>query len=426
MYQNRNILKGNILTIVKYKMPNQNIDSLIQDIRKDFPILKTGVIYFDNAATSQRPKPVIESLKEFMENENANINRSVHTLSEKAMLHFNESRKIIADFINAEENEIVFTKNATEAFNLLAYTIKEIIPKGKDEIILSEMEHHSNLVPWQEFAKRYNFKLKFIKITKDFELDIEDYKTKLSDKTAIVSITHISNVLGTINPVKEIVELAKKHNVITIIDASQSAPNLKINVKNLDCDFLIFSCHKVLGPTGVGTLYGKYELLKKLPPFNFGGGMIKSVTFEKAEYLDPPEKFEAGTQNIGEVIASAEAIKYLNKIGIKNVEEISSYLYNYAVENLKKIENIEIYNPGKGKSVDIISFNLKGIHCHDVASILNEDKIAIRAGHHCAMPLMKVLKVNGVCRVSFSVFNTREEIDHLIISLKKCQEVFNK
>ncbi|MEK6891270.1 MAG: cysteine desulfurase, partial [Nanoarchaeota archaeon] len=359
-------------------MTNQNINNLIQSIRKDFPILKTGVIYLDNAATSQRPKQVIDSLKYFMENENANINRSVYTLSEKAMLHFNESRKIIADFINAQENEIVFTKNATEAFNLLAYTLPQILEKGKNEIILSEMEHHSNLVPWQEIAKKYDLKLKFIKITKNYELDIEDYKSKLSDKTAIVSITHVSNVLGTINPVKEIVELAKKYNAITIIDASQSAPNLKIDVKNLNCDFLIFSNHKVLGPTGVGTLYGKYELLKKLPPFNFGGGMIKSVTFEKAEYLDPPEKFEAGTQNIGEVIASAEAIKYLNNLGMEKINKISEYLYDYAMEELNKIEGIEIYNPGQGKSVDIISFNLKGIHCHDVASILNEDKIAIR------------------------------------------------
>ncbi|MEK6890789.1 MAG: cysteine desulfurase, partial [Nanoarchaeota archaeon] len=342
------------------------------------------------------------------------------------MLHFNESRKIIADFINAQENEIVFTKNATEAFNLLAYTIKEIIPKGKDEIILSEMEHHSNIVPWQEFAKRHNFKLKFVKITKNFELDIDDYKSKLSDKTAIVSITHVSNVLGTINPIKEIVELAKKHNAITIIDASQSAPNLKINVKNLDCDFLIFSSHKVLGPTGVGVLYGKYNLLEKLPPFNFGGGMIKSVTFEKSTYADPPERFEAGTQNVGEVIASAEAIKYLNNLGIENINKISEYLYDYAIKELTKIQGIKIYNPGKEKSVDIISFNLDRIHCHDVASILNDYKIAIRAGHHCAMPLMSILGVNGVCRVSFSVFNTREEVDKLIEALKKCQEVFNK
>ncbi len=407
-------------------MSNQNTDNLIQQLRKDFPILKTGVIYLDNAATSQRPKQVIDSLKYFMENENANINRSVYTLSEKAMLHFNESRKIIADFINAQENEIVFTKNATEAFNLLAYTLPQILEKEKNEIVLTEMEHHSNIVPWQEIAKKYNLILKFVKITKNFELDIEDYKTKLSDKTAIVSITHVSNVLGTINPVKEIVELAKKHNAITIIDASQSAPNLKINVKNLDCDFLIFSCHKVLGPTGVGVLYGKYELLKKLPPFMLGGGMIKSVTFEKAEYLDPPEKFEAGTQNIGEVIASAEAIKYINNIGMDNINKISEYLYDYAMEELNKINNIEIYNSGKGKSVDIISFNLKDIHCHDVASILNDYKIAIRAGHHCAMPLMSILGVNGVCRVSFSVFNTRKEVDKLIIALKKCQEVFKK
>lgn len=401
-------------------------EKLINELRKDFPILKTGVIYLDNAATSQRPKAVIESLKNFMENENANINRSVHTLSEKAMKHFNESRKVIADFINAEDNEIVFTKNATEAFNLLAYTIKEIIPKEKNEIILSEMEHHSNLVPWQEFAKKYNFKLKFIKITDDFELNLDDYKSKLSDKTAIVSIVHVSNVLGTINPIEKIIKQAKEYKAITIIDASQSAPNIPINVKELDCDFLIFSNHKVLGPTGIGTLYGKYELLKKLPPFNFGGGMIKSVSLEKTTYLDPPERFEAGTQNISETIGSAEAIKYINNLGMENMNKISEYLYDYAMEKLKTINGIEIYNPGKGKSVDIISFNLKGIHCHDVASILNDYKIAIRAGHHCAMPLMDVLKVSGVCRVSFSVFNTREEIDQLIIGLKKCQEVFNK
>lgn len=401
-------------------------EKLIQQLREDFPILKTGVIYLDNAATTQKPKNVIEKIKSFYEKENANIHRGLYSLSENATKEYERSRKIIAKFVNAKENEIVFTKGTTESINLLAYTIHEIIPKNKNEIVLTELEHHSNIVPWQEFAKRHNFKLKFIKITDDFELDLDDFKSKLSDKTAIVSITHVSNVLGTINPIEKIIEKAKEYSAITIIDASQSAPNIKINVKDLDCDFLVFSNHKVLGPTGVGTLYGKYDLLEKLPPFLLGGGMIKSVTLEKSTYINPPEKFEAGTQNVAEVIASAEAVKYINNLGMKNINEISEYLYNYAMEKLKTIDDIEIYNPGKGKSVDIISFNLKGIHCHDVASILNDYNIAIRAGHHCAMPLMDVLKVNGVCRISFSVFNTREEIDQLIIALKKCQEVFRK
>lgn len=403
-----------------------NTDIKIQEIRKDFPILKTEVIYFDNAATSQRPQIVIDKLKEFMENENANINRGVYTLSEKAMIRFNESRKVIAEFIGAEEKEIVFTKNATEAFNLLAYTIKDLISKEKDEIVLSEMEHHSNLIPWQEFAKKHSFKLKFIKINSNYELDLDDAKEKITNKTAILSITQVSNVLGTINPVKELIKIAKDNKAITIIDAAQSAPNIKINVKDLNCDFLVFSSHKVLGPTGIGILYGKYEILNKLPPFNFGGGIIKNVTWENSTYIDAPERFEAGTQNVAEAIASAEAIKYLNKLRMENVEEIEKELLTYALEKLKEIKDIQIYNPGKDKSVDIISFNLKDIHCHDVASILNDYNICIRAGHHCCMPLMSKLNVAGVCRVSFSVFNTKQEIDKLIEALQKCQEVFKQ
>ncbi len=402
------------------------IDKLIQEIRKDFPILKTGVIYLDSAATSQRPMQVINSLKNFMENENASINRGVYTLSEKATKKFNKARKITANFINAKENEVVFTKNATEAFNLLAYTIKSLIPKDRNEIILSEMEHHSNLIPWQEFSKIHGFKLKFIKITDDFELDLNDFENKLNSNTAIVSITHASNVLGTLNDVEKIVKMAKKYGAITIIDAAQSAPNIKIDVNKIGSDFLVFSGHKILGPTGVGILYGKYNMLEKLPPFNLGGGMIESVSFENTSYLNPPERFEAGTQNTGEVIAFNEALKYINKIGMDNVKEISEYLFDYAMQELKKIKGIEIYNPGKGKSVDIISFNLNGIHCHDVASILNDYNICIRAGHHCAMPLMGVLGVNGLCRVSLSIFNTKEEIDKLIIALKKAHEVFGR
>lgn len=402
-------------------------NKIAKKLRKDFPIFKNnkGMIYLDNASTSQRPKQVIKAVTDFYEKDNANVGRGLNTLAEKAMERYDRARKIIAEFINASPNEIVFTKNTTESLNLLSYTLSSIIPKEKDEIVLTEMEHHSNLIPWQYLAKRKKMKLKRIRVKEDFTLDMEDLKDKLTDKTAIISVTHVSNVLGTINPINEIVKLGKNHGAITIIDAAQSISKIKIDVKKLGCDFLAFSSHKMLGPTGIGVLYGKKEILEKIPPFNFGGGMIKRVGWGSAEWADIPEKFEAGTQNIAGAIGFGEAIKYLEKIGLENIADWERQLTNYTLEKLKKIPEIKIYNPMANKSAGIISFNLGKIHPHDVSALLDEKGIIIRAGHCCVMPLMKKLGVpQGISRISFSIFNTFEEIDNIIEVLKKIKKRF--
>lgn len=397
-------------------------------LKRDFPIFKNnpGLIYLDNAATSQKPETVIKAIDDFYEKDNANISRGLYTLAEKSTKKYEGARKIIAEFINAKSEEIIFTRNATESLNLLSYTIDSLIKSGKNEIVLTEMEHHSNLVPWQQLAKRHGFKLKFVKIKPDFTLDIEDLKHKLTDKTAILTFTYASNVLGTINPVKELVNLGKSKGAITIIDAAQAAPHIDINVKEIDCDFLVFSGHKMLGPIGIGVLYGRKELLEKLPPFNFGGGMIKKVTLEGAEWADIPQKFEAGTQNVAGAIGLAEAIRYIQKIGIKNIGDWDKKLVTYAINKLKEIDGIKLYHPGLDKSSSIISFNVKKIHPHDVAELLNNDGVAIRAGHHCAMPLMATLKVPGTCRVSFYIYNTFEDVDVLVKTLKEINKKFNR
>ncbi|MCX6749320.1 MAG: SufS family cysteine desulfurase [Candidatus Pacearchaeota archaeon] len=395
--------------------------------KEDFPIFRhnLGLVYLDNAATSQRPASVINAVKDFSEKDNANVGRGVYSLAERAMKKYNQARIIVADFIKAEPEEIIFTRNATESLNLLAYTLPSILPRNKNEILITEMEHHSNLVPWQQLAKRNNMKLKFVKITKDFMLDMNDFNSKLSDKTAIVSVAQVSNVLGTINDVKLITKLAKQKGAITIIDAAQSIQHLNINVKELECDFLAFSGHKVLGPSGIGVLFGRKELLEKLPPFNFGGGMISKITKENSEWANPPEKFEAGTQNIAEAIGLAESLSYLKKISLENIKEWENYLLKYALKRLKEVPDIKIYNPGEEKSVSLVSFNLLGIHPHDIAGLLNEKRIAIRAGHCCAMPLMEILKAKGgVCRASFSFYNTLEDIDILVDALKEIQKKF--
>lgn len=395
-------------------------------LKKDFPIFKNnkGLIYLDNAATSQKPKQVIEAIKNFYEKTNANIHRGVYTLSEKSTQQYNKSRKIISDFINANENEIIFTRSTTEALNLLSYTLPSIISKNKNEIVLTEMEHHSNLVPWQQLARRNKMKLRFIKIKSNFTLDLNDAKKKITNKTAILSITSVSNSLGTINPVKQLINLGKQKGAITIIDAAQAVPHTKVDVKDINCDFLAFSSHKMLGPLGIGVLYGKKSLLERLQPFNFGGDMIKRVSYKDAEWNDLPMKFEAGTQNISGAIGLAEAIKYIKKIGIKNVESWEKKLLKYALEEIKKIPGINVYNPGFNKSSGILSFNLNKIHTHDVATLLDGDRIAIRGGHHCNMPLMKKLGISGTCRVSFYFYNTFEDIDKFIESLKKVKEKF--
>lgn len=394
--------------------------------KKDFPIFEKNkkLVYLDSASTSQKPKEVIETMKNFYENENANIHRGIYNLSEKAEEKYNSSRKKTAEFINANEKEIIFTKNTTESINLLAKTIKPILEKGKNEIVLTEMEHHSNLIPWQKFADENNFKLKFIPITSNYELDYNEAEKLINQKTALVSLTHISNVFGTINNIKKIINLAKDKTALTIIDAAQSIAHTKIDVKDLECDFLAFSSHKMFGALGLGVLYGKENHLVNMSPFFYGGGMVDLVSYEKSAFREHPEKFEAGTQNVSGVIALESSINYINKIGFDKIKEHDNNILKYALEKLKSLDKITIYNSGKDKSSSIISFNLKNIHPHDTASILNENNISIRAGHHCCMPLMKKLNISGTCRISFSIYNTEEDIDKLIDALKKVQEIF--
>ncbi|MDP3992020.1 MAG: cysteine desulfurase [Nanoarchaeota archaeon] len=396
-------------------------------LKSDFPIFRhnLGLVYLDNAATSQKPASVLNVMKDFTERDNANVGRGVYSLAERAMKKYNQARAVVADFIGADSNEIVFTKNTTESLNMLSYTLPSIIPKNKNEILLTEMEHHSNIVPWQQMAKRHGFKLKVVKITKDFTLDMDDLKQKLTDKTAILAFTYGSNVLGTINPVREIVNLAKSKGAITIIDAAQAIQHLPIDVKEMGCDFLAFSGHKVLGPNGIGVLFGRRELLEKMEPFNFGGGMIESVTWDSTTWKSGPEKFEAGTQNIAGAVGLAESLNYIKNLDFENIKEWEDYLLKYALKRLNEIPGIKIYNSGQDSSVSLVSFTLPGIHPHDVAELLNEKKIAIRAGHMCAMPLMEVLGAKGgVCRASLSFYNTLEDIDALVDSLKEIQEKF--
>ncbi len=376
----------------------------------------------DNAATTQKPKQVLDAITKFYKSSNANIHRGVYSLSEEATELYENSRRIVAKFVNAKKEEIIFTKNTTDSINMLSYILDSIISKGKNEIVLTEMEHHSNLIPWQQLAKRKGWKLKFIKLNDDFTLDLEDAKSLISNKTAIVSVSHVSNSLGTVNPVEGIVKLSRKKGAISIIDAAQSAGHMKIDVKKLDCDFLAFSGHKMLAPFGIGVLYGKKNLLDKINPFEFGGGMIKKVSLNFAEFAETPQKFEAGTPNVAGAIALAKSIKYLENIGMNNIENWEKELTKYAV---KKLNKVEVYC-NKDNYSGIISINVNGIHPHDVASILNDFGVCVRAGHHCNMPLMKKLGISGTIRVSFYFYNTFEDIDKLIEGIKKVKEKFER
>ncbi|MDP3986685.1 MAG: SufS family cysteine desulfurase [Nanoarchaeota archaeon] len=399
---------------------------MAKKLKKDFPIFANNkkLIYLDSAATSQRPKQVIKSLVDFYEKENANASRGVYTLAEKATARYESARRTVAKFIRAEPEEIIFTRNATESINLVSRSISPLIQKGKKEILLTEMEHHSNIIPWQQLAKKHKLKLNFVKLTPDFTLDLNDLKEKLTNKTAIFAFTHISNVLGTVNDISLLTKVAKSVGAITIIDAAQSIHCKKIDVRKIGCDFLVFSSHKMLGPTGIGVLYGKEKLLEKMPPFNFGGGMIKTVSFGDSKFADIPQRFEAGTPNIAEATALAEAIDYIGNIGLENISEWEESLADYTEKKLREIQGVDVYRTKSGESSGIVSFTLDSIHPHDVASLLNEHYIAIRAGHHCAMPLMKRLGVLGTCRASFYFYNTKEDADALILAIKKVKKRF--
>ncbi|MEZ7982233.1 MAG: SufS family cysteine desulfurase [Cytophagales bacterium] len=396
----------------------------ISKIRNEFPILKKKIngyplIYFDNASSNQKPKSVINSIKKYYENFNSNVHRSIHTLSEISTNALELTRKSTQKLINANEpEEIIFTKNTTEGINLIASTYGREYVNNGDEIIISYMEHHSNIVPWQILCKEKKAILKIIPIDKNGDIDIKYFNKILTKKTKIVSIMHASNTIGSINPIEEIISKSHKKNAKVLIDGAQSISHLKIDVKKNNCDFFVFSANKVYGPTGVGVLYGKREILEKMPPYQFGGEMIKKVEILKSTYNEIPYKFESGTPNIANIIAFKESINFIKKIGINNIFNYENKLLEYVTEKLKSIEKIKIIG-SPNKKVSLVSFIVKNMHNLDVSILLDAKGIAIRNGHHCTQPLMNKLKIEGTIRVSLSIYNTKEEIDYFIENLKK-------
>ncbi len=397
----------------------------VENIRKDFPILSRKVngkplVYLDNAATSQTPQQVIDVIVDYYSNHNANIHRGVHTLSQEATDLYEQARHKIQAHFNAKfAHEIIFTSGTTHSINLVANGFSSILKKG-DDIIVSALEHHSNIVPWQMLCERTGASLKVIPMNENGELVISEYDKLLSKNTKLVFVNHISNALGTINPIEYIIEKAHKVGAAVLIDGAQSTPHLKPDVQKLDADFYVTSAHKICGPTGVGMLYGKEEWLKKLPPYQGGGEMIAEVTFEKTTYADLPHKFEAGTPNICGGIAFGAAIDYMNSVGFVNIATYENELLEYATKKLLEIEGLKIYGTSKHKT-SVISFNLKGIHPYDIGTILDKLGIAVRTGHHCAQPIMDYYKIPGTVRASFSFYNTIEEVDTLVTGVKKAK-----
>ncbi len=395
----------------------------VQKIRKDFPILSQSVgkyplVYFDNGATSQKPKVVIDAISEYYTTINANIHRGVHTLSQLATDAYEISREKIKTHINASEAaEVILTSGTTESINLVANCFTSLLQKD-DEIIISHLEHHSNIVPWQMLCERTGAKLKVIPIDKNGELVMAEYEKLLSDKTKIVAVNHVSNALGVINPIQKIIKKAHLFGACVLIDGAQAVAHTKPDVQELGCDFYVFSAHKMCGPTGVGILYGKREWLEKIPPYKGGGEMIKEVSFEKTTYADIPHKFEAGTPNIAGGIAFGKAIDYLNETGFENIEKYEKELLDYATRKLLETPKVVIYGDIPRK-VSVISFNVEGVHPYDIGTIIDKMGVAVRTGHHCAQPIMSFFDIPGTIRVSFSFYNTKEEIDSFINALKK-------
>ena len=401
----------------------------VERIRQDFPILHQEIngkplVYLDNAATSQKPKQVIEALDKYYQQDNANIHRGVHTLSERATADYEQARGKVRDFINASsEKEIIFVRGATEGINLIAQSYGRTNLKPGDEIIISTMEHHSNIVPWQLLCEQTGAVLKIIPINDDGELIMEEFEKLLGPKTKIVSVVHISNALGTINPVQHIIDRAHEHNAVAIIDGAQAAPHADVDVQALDCDFYVFSGHKLFGPTGIGVLYGKTHLLEAMPPWQGGGDMIKMVSFEETMYADLPYKFEAGTPHIAGVIGLGAAIDYVNTIGLDVIAAYEHDLLEYAMAKAIGVEGLRLIGTAK-KKVSILSFIMEGVHPHDIGTILDHEGVAIRTGHHCAMPVMTHFNVPATARASFAFYNTFEEVDRLIEAMEKAREVF--
>lgn len=401
----------------------------IEAIRKQFPILHQEVngkplVYFDNAATSQKPQCVIDALTHYYNKDNSNIHRGIHTLAERATTAFEDTRKAVAKFLNANEvEEVIFTKGTTEGINLVAATFGRKFINAGDEIIVSALEHHSNIVPWQILCEEKGAILKVVPVNEKGELIFDEYVKLLSDKTKLVSVNYISNALGTINSVKEMITEAHKFGAKVLIDAAQAAPHVKLDVKDLDCDFLAFSAHKVYGPTGVGALYGKRELLEAMPPYQGGGEMIKDVSFSGTTYNDIPYKFEAGTPNIGEVIAFKAAIDFVEELGQENIARYEDELMAYANDLLKDVDGFTPVGTAD-KKASVISFLIEGVHPFDLGQLLDARGIAVRTGHHCAQPLMEFFNIEGTIRASFSVYNTKEEIKYFVDSLKAVIKMF--
>ena len=399
----------------------------MNNIKKDFPLLENeNITYLDSGATTQKPIQVIKAVKEFYKKYNANPHRGAYLLSVEATEQYENTRTKIARFINAKHREeIIFSKNATESLNLIAYSYGLDNLKKDDEVVISIMEHHSNLVPWQKMTKQTGSKLNYMYINENYEITDEEIESKITDQTKIVGITHVSNVLGTINNVKKIIKYAHKKGAVVIVDASQSIPHMKIDVQDLDADFLVFSGHKMLAPLGIGVLYGKREILNKMTPFLMGGDMIEYVYEQETTFAPLPNKFEAGTQNVEGVIGLGAAIDYIENLGYDKIQEIEHEVISYARQELSKLDYLTLYTtPNEENHSSVISFNINGIHPHDVASILDSEGVCVRSGNHCAQPLMRFLGIDSTCRASFYIYNTKDDVDKLVKALDKAYGMF--
>lgn len=403
----------------------------VNEILKDFPILNQKVnnnrlAYLDTTATSQTPTQVIDVIADYYKRYNSNVHRGVHTLGSLATDGYESARETVRRFINAKYfEEIIFTRGTTASINIVAHSYGDANISEGDEIVVTEMEHHANIVPWQQLAKRKHASLKFIPMTDDGELTIENIKATINDNTKIVAITHVSNVLGTINDIKTITDIAHEHGAIVSVDGAQAAPHMDLDMQSLDVDFYSFSGHKMLGPTGIGVLYGKRALLDEMEPVEFGGDMIDFVEKYDASWADLPTKFEAGTPLIAQAIGLAEAIRYIENLGFDAIQAHEHELTTYAYDQMSEIEGIEIYGPPKDRRAGVITFNMTDVHAHDVATAVDTEGVAVRAGHHCAQPLMKWLNQSSTARASFYIYNTKEDIDQLVESLKQTKEFFS-
>ena len=399
------------------------------NIKSQFPIFKQKIkgkplIYLDSANSSQKPKTVIDEISRFYETEFSNVGRSVHTLAVKATNSFEQTRDMVKSYINAKyREEIIFTKGATEAINLVASTYGEKFIKNGDEIIITELEHHSNYVPWHYLRKKNGAKIKFASINENGEINVDEFKKKITEKTKMIAFTHISNVTGTILPVKKIIDLAKSKNIPVLIDGTQGAPHSLLDVQDLGCDFYVISCHKMYGPNGLGILYAKKKWLDELPPYQGGGGMISEVKKDAISYAESPTKFEAGTMQTAEVVAFSKSIQFIQDLGIKNIEDYENKILEYGLEKLRKDNSVSVIGNPKDRA-SIISFTIKGLHPHDIATILDDDGVAIRAGHHCCQILHEKLGIPATARASIGVYNNKEDIDVLCESINKCKKVF--